>query len=82
MHENGLTKTKASLLARFAMLQQNIKVILKGYNNSFLLIYNYSDLHLTLIIQVLCDWILEGLFRPANGYTHTLPIHSAITRLD
>ena len=26
-----------------------------------------------------------GLFRfidPANGYTHTLPIHSVITRLD
>ena len=48
LHENGLTKTKASLLAGFAMLQQSIKVILKRYNN------NYSDLYLTLsIIQVL-----------------------------
>ena len=39
-----------------------------------------------------CDRILEyqtnchirpiPFFCPANGYTHTLPVHSAITRLD
>ena len=43
------------------------------------------------IIWNICDWILEtdqivtlGLFHyigPANSYTHTLPIHSGITRL-
>ena len=39
--------------------------------------------------EIICDWTLEiailGQFHfigPANSYTHTLPIHSAITRLD
>ena len=38
--------------------------------------------------EFICDWILENQLKcqfhfigPANSYTHTLPIHSAITRL-